>query len=252
MAKITKQYTKNYDMFVFREDNRDISMPNVKSIVGSIERNGFLQSQAVIVKAIPGSSKVEVFDGQHRVLAAKEAGSIVWYEFDEDMPETALADIQIAQRWLPKDHLKHFVANKVKGYDRLKELSDAHSKVAIMTIVLLLLGAKHQDKYQDNFKAGELKITHLNETIQTLQKVEALNVLYPRSWLFGRTFLAAYMKILEIPGYSHKRFLEKVAYQSEKFIQMMSEKGYFEMIGKIYNYKSLEENRIKFEYDVSD
>ena len=41
--------------------------------------------------------------------------------------------------------------------------------------------------------------------------------------------------------------LDKLAYQSEKFKQMSSPKGYAEMFDNIYNFKAPASKRLKFE-----
>lgn len=72
MAKVLIQFTKNYDMFELMEDNRDVKdEKHIKELMGSMERNGFLQSEAISVKNNGG--KYAVLDGQHRLEAARRS-----------------------------------------------------------------------------------------------------------------------------------------------------------------------------------
>lgn len=245
MAKVLVQFTKNYDMFVLKEDNRDVKDErHIKDLMGSMERNGFLQSKAISVKN--RGNKYEVLDGQHRLEAAKRLGITVWYNVDDNIPETALPDLQIAKKWLPKDYLKHFVVNEVKNYMRLEELHNKYPKASITTIVLLLEGTSKTAGSRKRFEEGSIKIKSLEKATKVLELVMELYKTYKHEWLWGRTFLTTYMEILEdIEGYSHKILLDRLQSRSEEFRQMLSVEGYYKMIGDIYNHKA-RTNKLKF------
>jgi len=246
MAKVLLQFTRNYDMFLLMEDNRDVNEKHIKELMNSMERNGYLQSKAISVRN--KSNRYEVLDGQHRLEAAKRLGIAVWYNIDDEIPETALPDLQIAKKWLPKDYLKHFVVNGIKPYIKLQELALQYPKVSITTIALLLEGCNQGEGSVNRFKSGGIKITSLDKTVKTLQYADELYTLYKQEWLFGRTFLTEFMHIIGIPGYKQKTLLEKLRYRSEEFRQMLSAAGYLKMIEQIYNYKAHANNRIKFEH----
>lgn len=247
MSKETIQFTKDYDRFVFGDDNRDTQRPHVKELIGSMERNGFLKSKAISVQRIPGSSKLKVVDGQHRLLAAQELGIQVWFKIDDSITDDALPDMQIAKKWTPEDYLKHFLAKGKPNFNMLSALSAQFPKVAISSIVLLLRGGVSEEKYMDDFRAGKIKISHLKQATEALQLATDLENIYHHHWVHGRTFLSAFIQILALPGYDHKMMLHKLKMRSEEFTQMMSEEGYFKMFDKIYNYKAVT-NRIVFIY----
>lgn len=247
MAKVLIQFTRNYDMFELMEDNRDVKdEKHIKELMGSMERNGFLQSKAISVKNNGG--KYAVLDGQHRLEAARRLGVTVWYNIDDGIPETALPDLQIAKKWLPKDYLKHFIVKGVKSYAKVKELSDMYPKVSITTIVLLMEGAAHGEGSGVRFKTGTIKITQYEKALKTLQYTDEMHKLYKHEWLFGRTFLTEFINIIGIDGYKQRTMMEKLRYRSEEFRQMLSGEGYLKMFDQIYNYKTQVQNRIKFIY----
>lgn len=249
MAKQILQFTKNYEMFVFEDDNRDISNAHVKELAASMTRNGFIKSKAISVKKMNGSSKLKVKDGQHRLLAAQMAGVSVWYNIDEEISDEMLPDLQIAKKWLPKDYLKHFVHKNIKEYVTVQSLEAMFPKVSIMTMVSMLHGGTSESGYHEEFYRGTIKVTHLQLTTRTLELASELETQYKHRWLHNRTFLVAFMNALQLEGFDYKRFVEKLKYQSEKFVQMMSVEGYFKMFEGIYNYKSTEQYRIPFVYD---
>lgn len=244
MAKILLQYTKNYDMFELKEDNRDVNdQKHIRNLMDSMERNGFLQSKAISVRNSGG--KYEVLDGQHRLEAAKRLGLSVWYNVDDKIPETALPDLQIAKKWLPKDYLKHFVVNGVKAYARVAELHEKYPKVSITTLVLMLEGATTTSGSRKRFESGAIKITKWDKTVKALEYVTEMYKLYKHDWMFSRTFLVAYMGILDIEGYNQRILMDRLVSRSEEFRQMLTDEGYFKMIEAIYNYKA-RANKLKF------
>lgn len=245
MAKILLQYTKNYDLFIRREDNRDVNDErHIKNLMESMERNGFIQSKAISV--INEGTKYVILDGQHRAEAAKRLGIAIWYNIDDKIPETALPDLQIAKKWLPKDYLKHFVIKGVKSYVKLQELHEKYPKVSITTIVLMLEDTLQTAGSRKRFETGTIKISKLDKAIKVLQYIEEMYKLYKHDWMWGRAFLMVFMVIMDIEGYDQKILMKRLQVSSENFRQMVSEEGYFKMISSIYNHRATA-NRIKFE-----
>jgi hypothetical protein len=239
MAKVLLQYTRDYNLFVFKADNRDADdKGHIERLADSMRRNGFIKSKAISVKKDPNGSKLLVMDGQNRLLAAQKAQVAVWYNIDNEISDEMLPDLQIAKKWLPKDYLKHFVVNNNKNYIELSRLHRLYPSVSITTIVLLLIGGRSADSYRKLFETGKLKITHPALAIQTLEMAEEMDKLYKHNWLASRTFLTTYMAILMLPDYDHKMMLHKLKYRSEEFTQMLSDEGYIKMFDKIYNYAS--------------
>jgi hypothetical protein len=240
MAKVILQYTRDYDLFIFKADNRDTDdKGHIERLADSMRRNGFIKSKAISVKRAPNSSKYMVMDGQNRLLAARKAQVAVWYSVDNEITDAMLPDLQIAKKWLPKDYLKHFVVNGNKNYIKLKEVHDMYPSVSITTIVLLMIGGVSADGYRKQFEAGNIKISTYDQALHTLQQAAMLNAAYKNEWLHSRTFLTAFMAIkMAVPEYDHKVMMHKLKYRSEEFIQMLSEEGYIKLFDKIYNYQN--------------
>ncbi len=73
--------TKNYEMFTFREDNREkIDQSHVQRLVFSIEKRNLLELRPIIV-----NEKFEVIDGQHRLMAAKFLDVEIFYQQEKKL-----------------------------------------------------------------------------------------------------------------------------------------------------------------------
>ena len=109
--------TTNYDMFKFREDNRkEISNVHVRVLVRSITHNNMLKYKPILV-----NSKMEVLDGQHRLLAAKEIGVPIFYEVEKDMDIKSIISLQTQKAWTTTDYINAYAKN---GYEDYIKLSD--------------------------------------------------------------------------------------------------------------------------------
>jgi len=247
MAKILLQYTKNYDLFILKADNRDVTDErHIKALMESMQRNEFLKSKAITVKN--EGAKYIVIDGQHRLEAAKRLGITLWYTVDDEISDEALPDLQIAKKWLPKDYLKHFVMKDIKKYKTLQEICETYPKVSITTVVLLLEGSGNTYGSRGRFETGTINIVNQENALKTLRYAYDMYQLYKHEWLFGRTFLKAFADIIQIEGYSQKIMMDRLSVNSENFRQMLSEEGYYKMFNEVYNYRATK-NRIKFVYN---
>ena len=239
--------TNNYDLFVLIDENRDVvDRAHVNKLKKSMNKHGFIPSEAITVRKIAGSRKYEVTDGQHRVQAAKELGLFVYYKIDESVTIDILPDLQISKPWLPVDYLKLYSVRGNENYIKLKDLCNAYNKVSITTIATLLVGGASNGIHK-SFNTGEMVVSHYDETCKTLRLASELFNEHPHIFLHSRMFLLIFSKILSIPDYDHRRMLDKLAYQSEKFKQMSTPKGYAEMFDNIYNFKAPASKRLKFE-----
>jgi len=73
--------TTNYEIFTFREDNREkIDKKHLARLVESIKSRNLLELRPIMV-----NEKLEIVDGQHRLLAAKQLGYEIYYQKEENL-----------------------------------------------------------------------------------------------------------------------------------------------------------------------
>jgi hypothetical protein len=98
--------TKDYARFNFIETNRKISDKKVAALVKSIEKRGL--QQPIIV-----NHKYEIVDGQHRFIALRRLGRVIYYVVSNAYRnEEDIVTLQTATRWTAKDYL---YSNAAKG-----------------------------------------------------------------------------------------------------------------------------------------
>src|SRR5580693_9488423 len=96
--------TKNYELFLKHDSNRELVENNVTKIMKSIETRNLLEFRPILV-----NEKMQIIDGQHRLEAAKRLGIEVYYQIMKKPPaETMLLLNTNQKRWTTNDYLNYF------------------------------------------------------------------------------------------------------------------------------------------------
>lgn len=157
--------TTNYEIFNFIECNRAINVNAVDRIKKSLKSNGFVSGSLIVV-----DEDFNVFDGQHRIEAAKklfeETGSKVSLMF-AIIPGLHVDIIQtlnsVANTWKMHDVLKHYAD---LGYEDFVLMHNLFTKEKIQYPKLtcgIFLKILFQGKdYEETLRKG---ISHLTEEL---------------------------------------------------------------------------------------
>ena len=140
--------TNNYALFKFRDDNRkEISSSHVEKLMRSIEMNNLLNLRPITV-----NGQMEVIDGQHRLMAAKNLNLPIWYEVREDLSQKDLITLNVSKSWKYADYLHFYVKN---GYEEYIKLNDFITKNQIPISAAVRINAGGRMKRRDIFIGGD-------------------------------------------------------------------------------------------------
>lgn len=121
--------TKDYSVFKYMKENREVKERRVKKIRESIDNVGWLRDPLLV------NEKMEIIDGQGRFEVLKEKGLPVEFVIQERIGvDECRAMNQDQTNWSVLDHVKSYCASGDKDYMNLKELADRHNEFNIMTI----------------------------------------------------------------------------------------------------------------------
>jgi hypothetical protein len=147
---MTLQKTKEYDKFIFRDDNRlKIDQAHVKRLVESIQSRNLLDLRPIIV-----NQDYEILDGQHRVLAAKKLGVDIYYVIEEKLHHKDIILMNVAKSWTLADSFNYHVKNHYPEYVKLKEFMDKEN-ISLSIAIHMTMGRKKDQFF--NFKNGKYK-----------------------------------------------------------------------------------------------
>lgn len=227
--------TTNYDMFTFREDNRvKIVHSHVKKISQSIQCRNLLELQPIIV-----NEKMEVLDGQHRLLAAKSLGLEIYYKIEKSCNFGDIILLNISKSWGVNDYLNYYCKN---GFDEYIKLRDFSKKNQLQTRVAYNLCCARSIKAYDEFKEGKFKFSQdlysfeIEICWRTIDFIKKMNGISP--YTITTKFWNSLIKLITQPDFNQEKWMSNLSKMVERCCVKVSAEEYKRMFMEIYNWKN--------------
>lgn len=230
------QKTKDYHLFKFREDNRDrIDQNHVKRISESIKTRNLLELRPISVNA-----KMEVIDGQHRLLAAKELGVEIYYNVEKSLKSEDIILMNIAKVWNTYDYLNYYCKNGNQEYIKLYGFMKANN--ITLKIALSLTMAPQHDAHH-KFKLGEYvfpeegvatkEIDLCWDIINYIKRMNGFS-----SYTASSRFWKALTKLVRHHNFSQEKFRNNLEKMVERVKSKASTADYLQMLMDIHNWRN--------------
>ena len=164
----------DYGSFKKIASNRSIVASHLKNLVADIKERNLLHLFPIIV-----NSKMEIVEGQHRHLAAKELKVPLYYIIDDVVKKSDIAAINANRKsWSGKDYIHHYAEENVPGFKKLKSLLIEHSRVTI-TSAVRLMELKPNSYFAGGgvlrtMRAGKLDVSNYALALQILELSQKL------------------------------------------------------------------------------
>ena len=116
-TKVNEVYKTN-DLSIFKtiDGNRVPNLQHVKRLADSIRVYG-MKCNPILV-----NEQMEVIDGQHRLMAAKESESFVYYIIVTGYSLKEVHTLNLNQKnWAKKDFMEGYANMKIEAYIKLRE-----------------------------------------------------------------------------------------------------------------------------------
>lgn len=230
--------TTTYDKFVMLEQNRDIIPSHVKHLKKSFKTRNFMQYLPILV-----DENLNVIDGQHRLLAAKELGIPVYYMIVSELEHKDIITFNAtSRRWNMGDYLKYWVHAGLPDYIVMKDFVEKYGFNLNITIAILSLGV-YKGNLWELFRRGDFKIKDVSASRILAEKVLRLQPFHEGRIL--RDFVYATKK-LEDFGISIDTLIYKIKDSRIKIQKSTSTLYYLRQFEFILNFRrKKEENYIK-------
>lgn len=228
--------TMDYGAFSFIDRNRRIKPNLVDKIQRSVSKRNKLDKKPITV-----SSDMEVFDGQHRLLAAERLGVPIYFTIDEDITvdDVALLNHNV-QTWTMEDFLHFYDKGGNEHYKALTEFWDRNNHLSLSYAAELLStttneeGEWSQHKSLRTFREGGFKVGDADYAQVVADRILDFyelggDVRNPKS------FSRAVERISRSGDYNHPRMIEKVQ-QFGGLNHCTDTKSYMLHMEVVYNY----------------
>ena len=255
--------TVDYNDFNWTEINRDIVPSQVKALEADIE-NGFDIQMPILVNPQRVNGKLQVPDGQHRLVALRNKKRPIRYIFaTRQMSLNDITRINSQQRpWQTLDYIKAYAkggnpdyVKLLEFYEETQERAAAHpkvGKVSIRSVSYLAQGnlsnpsSAHAKKY--NIKAGTWKFRLSEKEARKNLDMFLLFAQITPSCL-SEVFIQTIMSMMaNEEHFDVKRLLRQAKKWKHMFYSCTRKQDYMRMIEELYNYHKAKENHVYFHF----
>lgn len=221
----------NYEQFKVLDGNRSINTLHLNRLKESI-------SSKYLISPIIVNQKLEVIDGQHRLLCCKELKLPIRYIVCDGYN---LDDIHrynmTSKNWTLDDFMNGYIQLGKKEYEFYKIFKDKYGFGHGESIVMVSGKSDRRDLVK-KFQAGELRIKNYNNACLFAEKVQLVAPYY--DGFRRRSFVLALLFLSKHPSFTIEEFVEKLKFQRSKVYDCGTQEQYIKMIEEIYNFKRRE------------
>jgi hypothetical protein len=252
--KVNEVY-KTYDLSIFKSigGNRVPNLQHIRRLSVSVKEYG-MKCNPIIV-----NEKFEVIDGQHRLEAARDAETFVYYIVIEGYTLSEVHTLNLNQKnWTKKDFMDGYAGMGVPSYVELKRFSEKNDDYTfndcialcsnITTACNMTISNKFTKKGIRNsleiFEEGTWKGKDFNLAQEYANKIRMVKPYYNG---YNRTFFVGVMiSLFKNEKFDFNDFMHKVRLQPTALVDCANRDQYRTLIEDIYNYRS--RNKISLRY----
>jgi hypothetical protein len=246
---------KTYDLSVFRsiEGNRIPNIKHIRSLTESIKQHG-MKCNPIIV-----NEKYQVIDGQHRLAAAKNAGTFVYFIIIEGYNLLEVHTLNLNQKnWTRTDYMNGYAEMGIDSYVKLKQFTDRNPDfklsdcIALCSNITTSANTSLSHKFKKNgvinikevFQEGTWKGKDFNLAQQWANNIRMIKPYYDG---YNRTvFVGTIIMLLQNKNFDINEFVHKLSIQPNAMNHCTNRAQFKDLIEDIYNYRS--RNKVSFKY----
>jgi len=253
--EVNKVYmTKDLSRFNNIKGNRPPNPQHIRRLAHSIQINGLLQNPIIV------NEKNIVIDGQHRLLAAKEAQSGIYYIIVKGYHLKEVQTLNLNQKnWTKVDFMEGYADMGVEPYVKLRNFIKTNNEFNVSTCISLCSNLTSKSPFfnGNKFRKG-MKTVNLKQVFEegtwtgkdfnlAQQNVDKLKMLKPYYNGYKRCgFISAMLGLFVNKNFDFFDFLNKLKLQPQKLQDCTNVSQYKILIEEIYNYRRREKVNLRF------
>jgi len=231
IKEVNKVYkTKDYNLFNFRPDNRPIVQSHVKELMDSMSQHGWEKGSYVVV-----NEKMEVIDGQHRLMSGMELGLSIIFTIEKGSNFETIQTLNTKQKnWTKYNHIESFVTKGNQNYIILQKYMKKFPDFKL-TEMLMFLGNTQSNIHKSVFEDGGSEVRSTDIADKWINNLLCLKGYFPK-YYNKSIFVRSILRVLKKEDFKFSEFLHKVQLRPLMLQPCGTVEQYVEMIEKIYNY----------------
>lgn len=247
---------KTNDLSIFKEikGNRPPNPQHVGRLANSIKKNGILQNPIIV------NNKMQVIDGQHRLLAARESKSSIFYIIVNGYSLNEVHCLNLNQKnWTKKDYMHGYVTMGIKPYVDLKNFYETNKVFNLRECISMCSNRASNGNTgisstfrkgsavnsSEVFEMGTWKGRDFGLAQENADKIKMLEAYY--DGYRRSTFVGTMLGLLANTKFNFFEFLSKLKLQSGKLQDCTSVSQYLLLIEDIYNYRRREKVNLRYQ-----
>jgi hypothetical protein len=245
--------TSKLRMFKILKGNRPPNPQHIKRLCDSIKKYGMLVNPILV------NELNEVIDGQHRLLAAIEANSPIYYIVVEGYSLTEVHALNLNQKnWTSADFLEGYANLGVQDYILLKEFCNRHPYFNITDCIAMCSNitsggnfSAHQKHRGDKtfnikeiFNEGTWKVRDMKKAETDAQNIKLIEPYF--SGYNNSSFIGSMLLMFNNPKFDFNEFMQKVRLQPTALVICANRDQYKALIEDIYNFRRREKINLRY------
>lgn len=244
--------TTNLEMFQQLKGNRHPNLKHIRRLSESIKANNFLQSPIIV------NEKMEVIDGQNRLLAAKQVGTPIYYIVVNDY---SLKEVQILnlnqKNWNKEDFIDGYADMGLSPYLKLRNFIRKNNEFNKTSCIYMCQNSKTNNLAASKFRSDHTVFnqkqvleegTWIGGDFSLAQKwVDKLKMIKQYYKGYNRAaFVNAMIGMFKNEVFDFDRFLHKLKTYPGMMKNVTNVEDYIDMIEKIYNKGARDQVSLKY------
>lgn len=243
--EVNKVY-RTSDLSIFKQidGNRVPNLQHIKRLADSIRVYG-MKCNPILVNEM-----MEVIDGQHRLMAAKEAESFVYYIIVDGYSLNEVHTLNLNQKnWTKKDFIEGYSNMGIESYIKLKKFIEKNDDFGFESCLSFcnnssagstntsLSRLKHQNTVSmgiledGTWKGGDFDLAQ-----EWANKIRMIKPYY--EGYFRSTFTGTLIALFNNDKFDFNEFMHKLRLQPTALVDCANREQYKTLIEDIYNYRS--------------
>lgn len=235
-SSITVYVAKTYGQFSRIRGNRQLNQQKIKKMVRDIKHGINLLPDFPILVSQEGT-KLRVIDGQHRLEAAMETKSQVYYIIrQEQLTLEKMARLNsLQEKWKSSDFINCYIEQGIQDYKKLMDFIDTYGTPISVSVKLLSNGVVSDGTSSDlmeSFRRGEFRVKHWKQAVEIVETCRRFDA--SKAWN-TRPFMVAITRLLQSDLCDFDELVQKFT-ENPTALEMHGDfKGYLVNLERIYN-----------------